>query len=79
MINRHRTLLRIVELEQGKVSKLRLFKLAFLLSKAETEAPSSVLYEFLPYSFPFLDHSASRRLCFRESLIVGSWLLPDYI
>src|SRR5262249_9829037 len=27
----------------------------------------------------FLDHAASRRLCFRESLIVESWLLPDDI
>jgi uncharacterized protein (DUF488 family) len=51
MITRQRTLLRLLQMEKGKVSKLRLFKLAFLFAKEESETPSSALYEFLPYQF----------------------------
>ena len=51
MITRQRTLLRLLDLEAGKISKLRLFKLAFLLSERAKEAPQSALYQFLPYQF----------------------------
>jgi uncharacterized protein YwgA len=51
MITRQRTVLRLIELENGKVSKLRLFKLAFLLSECSKQAPASALYEFFPYQF----------------------------
>src|SRR5579863_7341570 len=51
MITRQRTILRLIELEKGKVSKLRLFKLAFLLSESSKQAPASALYEFFPYHF----------------------------
>lgn len=51
MIVRQRTLLRLMELEGGKVSKLRLVKLAFLLRQSGAIDSSSSVYEFLPYHF----------------------------
>jgi uncharacterized protein (DUF488 family) len=51
MINRQRTLLQLIQLEGGKISKLRLFKLAFLLRDSAKESPAASLYEFLPYQY----------------------------
>src|ERR1700733_8011695 len=51
MINRQRTLLQLIQLEGGRVSKLRLFKLAFLLRDSAKESPAASLYEFLPYQY----------------------------
>jgi hypothetical protein len=51
MITRQRILLKLLELEGGQVSKRRLFKLAFLLREDGAPAPSSALYEFIPYQF----------------------------
>ena len=51
MIVRQRTLLRIIGMEGGKVSKLRLVKLAFLFQQSAKNAPSSAVYQFLPYQF----------------------------
>jgi uncharacterized protein (DUF488 family) len=51
MITRQRALLRLIALEGGKVSKLRLVKLAFLLRQTAMSAPSSAVYDFLPYQY----------------------------
>ena len=48
MFSRHRAILRLLENEGGTASRLRLVKLAFLLSR-ETSAPKTGVYEFLPY------------------------------
>jgi uncharacterized protein (DUF488 family) len=48
MFSRQRAILRLLENEGGTASRLRLVKLAFLLSR-EKSAPSTGVYEFLPY------------------------------
>src|SRR5260370_3020300 len=48
MFSRQRAILRLIENEGGSIARLRLVKLAFLLSR-ETEAPRAGLYDFVPY------------------------------
>lgn len=48
MFSRHRAILRLLENEGGTASRLRLVKLAFLLSREE-RAPRTGIYEFVPY------------------------------
>jgi len=48
MFSRQRAILRLLENEGGTASRLRLVKLAFLLSR-ELDAPSTGVYQFLPY------------------------------
>src|SRR5271157_4519466 len=48
MFSRQRAILRLIEHEGGSIARLRLVKLAFLLSR-ETEAPRAGLYDFVPY------------------------------
>lgn len=48
MFSRQRALLRLIENEGGFIVRLRLVKLAFLLSR-ETEAPRAGVYDFVPY------------------------------
>src|ERR1700722_9703306 len=48
MFSRQRAILRLIENEGGSVARLRLVKLAFLLSR-ETESPRAGLYDFVPY------------------------------
>jgi uncharacterized protein (DUF488 family) len=48
MLTRQRAILRLIDNEGGSVARLRLVKLAFLLSR-EPEAPRTGLYEFVPY------------------------------
>lgn len=48
MFARQRAILRLLENEGGSASRLRLVKLAFLLSR-EPHAPKTGVYEFLPY------------------------------
>jgi uncharacterized protein (DUF488 family) len=48
MFSRQRAILRLVENEGGKISRLRLVKLAFLLSR-EPLGPRANVYEFVPY------------------------------
>jgi uncharacterized protein (DUF488 family) len=51
MINRQRVLIRLIANENGRTTKLRLVKLAFLLRESTDSAPKSSLYEFLPYHY----------------------------
>jgi uncharacterized protein (DUF488 family) len=48
MFSRQRAILRLIENEGGSVARLRLVKLAFLLSR-EAEAPRAGVYDFVPY------------------------------
>jgi uncharacterized protein (DUF488 family) len=48
MFSRQRAILRLTQNEGGMISRLRLVKLAFLLSR-EAGAPSVGVYDFLPY------------------------------
>ena len=48
MFSRQRAILRLLENEGGTASRLRLMKLAFLLSR-EMNAPKTGVYEFVPY------------------------------
>ena len=48
MFSRQRAILRLIEQEGGSIARLRLVKLAFLLSREE-KAPRSGLYDFVPY------------------------------
>ncbi len=48
MFSRQRAILRLLENEGRTISRLRLVKLAFLISR-EAEAPRTGVYEFLPY------------------------------
>jgi len=48
MFLRHRAILRLLQNEGGSTSRLRLVKLAFLLSR-EPGVPKTGVYEFLPY------------------------------
>jgi hypothetical protein len=48
MFSRKRAILRLIENEGGSIARLRLVKLAFLLSR-ETGAPRAGLYDFVPY------------------------------
>jgi uncharacterized protein (DUF488 family) len=48
MFSRQRALLRLIENEGGSAGRLRLVKLAFLLSR-EPEVPRTGIYEFVPY------------------------------
>lgn len=48
MLSRQRAILRLIQNEGGSINRLRLVKLAFLLSR-ETEAPRTGIYEFVPY------------------------------
>jgi uncharacterized protein (DUF488 family) len=53
MISRQRAILRLIDNEGGSVSRLRLVKLAFLLSKI-FGAPAAATYDFVPYKWgPF--------------------------
>lgn len=51
MISRQRAILRCLANEGGKMTKLRLVKLAFLLRETSAHAPTSGTYEFLPYHY----------------------------
>jgi len=48
MFSRQRAILRLIEIEGGTISRLRLVKLAFLLSREPT-APRVGVYDFVPY------------------------------
>src|SRR5215469_2743962 len=48
MFSRQRAILRLIDNEGGSIARLRLVKLAFLLSR-EPEAPKAGLYDFIPY------------------------------
>jgi uncharacterized protein (DUF488 family) len=48
MFSRHRAVLRLLQNEGGTASRLRLVKLAFLLSR-ESAVPKTAVYEFVPY------------------------------
>src|ERR1700693_656450 len=48
MFSRQRAILRLIEKEGGSVSRLRLVKLAFVLSR-EPSAPRAGVYDFVPY------------------------------
>jgi len=48
MFSRQRAILRLIDNEGGSVARLRLVKLAFLLSR-EVKAPRVGLYDFVPY------------------------------
>jgi uncharacterized protein (DUF488 family) len=48
MFSRQRAILRLIEDEGGTVSRLRLVKLAFVLSQ-EPDAPRAGIYDFVPY------------------------------
>jgi uncharacterized protein (DUF488 family) len=48
MFSRQRSILRLIEMEGGAVSRLRLVKLAFLLSR-EPGVPRAGIYDFVPY------------------------------
>lgn len=48
MFSRQRAILRLIENEGGTTSRLRLVKLAFLLSR-EPSAPRAGIYDFVPY------------------------------
>src|SRR6185437_3575968 len=48
MQSRQRAILRLIQNEGGSINRLRLVKLAFLLSR-EMEAPRTGVYEFVPY------------------------------
>ena len=48
MFSRQRAVLRLIENEGGSIPRLRLVKLAFLLSR-ESAAPRAGLYDFVPY------------------------------
>ncbi len=48
MFSRQRAILRLIENEGGSIARLRLVKLAFLLSR-ESAAPRVGLYDFVPY------------------------------
>jgi uncharacterized protein (DUF488 family) len=48
MFSRQRALLRLIQNDAGSISKLRLVKLAFLLSK-DPNAPRAGIYDFVPY------------------------------
>jgi uncharacterized protein (DUF488 family) len=48
MFSRQRAILRLINNEGGSIDRLRLVKLAFLLSR-EPSAPATAVYEFVPY------------------------------
>src|ERR1022692_6582 len=48
MFSRQRAILRLIEREGGSIARLRLVKLAFLLSR-EKKAPRAGVYDFVPY------------------------------
>jgi uncharacterized protein (DUF488 family) len=48
MLSRQRTILRLIHNEGGSISRLRLVKLAFLLSR-DSGAPRTAVYDFVPY------------------------------
>src|ERR1035437_6916234 len=48
MFSRQRAILRLIENEGGSIARLRLVKLAFLLSR-ENDAPRAGTYDFVPY------------------------------
>jgi uncharacterized protein (DUF488 family) len=48
MFSRQRAILRLIENEGGAIARLRLVKLAFLLSR-EDDAPRAGIYDFVPY------------------------------
>jgi uncharacterized protein (DUF488 family) len=48
MLSRQRAILRLLQNEGGSISRLRLVKLAFLLSRDPT-APKTAIYDFVPY------------------------------
>jgi len=48
MFSRQRAILRLIEVEGGTISRLRLVKLAFMLSR-EAGVPRAGVYDFVPY------------------------------
>lgn len=48
MLSRQRAILRLLQNEGGSINRLRLVKLAFLLSRDPT-APKTAIYDFVPY------------------------------
>lgn len=71
MFSRNRAILRILENEGGAASRLRLVKLAFVLSRSAA-APRSGVYEFVPYK-----HGPFSFTLFYDirSLAENGWLL----
>jgi uncharacterized protein (DUF488 family) len=70
MFSRQRAILRLIENEGGTASRLRLVKLAFLLSR-EMGAPRAGIYDFVPYKrgpFSFTLYHEMR------SLVRDGWL-----
>jgi len=49
MISRRKAILRLIQNEGGTVSKLRLFKLAFLLRQRSRDVAGTGVYDFIPY------------------------------
>ena len=49
MFSRQRVILRLLQNEDGSTSRLRLVKLAFMVSR-ERDVPRTGIYEFVPYS-----------------------------
>src|SRR5687768_2750672 len=74
MITRQRILLRVVDLEGGVISKLRLVKLAFLFRATSEDAPTSAAYEFLPYLFGPYSFTLGHEL---RTLERDGWLRVD--
>jgi Protein of unknown function, DUF488 len=71
MFSRQKALLRLIENEGGSASRLRLVKLAFLLSR-EYGAPRTGVYQFVPYRrgpFSFTLYHDLR------SLVNGGWVV----
>jgi hypothetical protein len=62
MFSRQRAILRLIENEGGFVARLRLVKLAFLLSR-EAEAPRAGLYDFVPYKHGPFSFTLYHELC----------------
>ena len=63
MFSRQRAILRLIEAEGGTISRLRLVKLAFVVSQ-EPNAPRAGVYDFVPYKEgTVLFHALSRNAC----------------
>src|SRR5882724_805215 len=73
MFSRPRALLRLLNSEGGSTSRLRLVKLAFLLSR-EPQAPKTGVYEFLPYKRGPFSYTLYHDL---RGLAASGWLVED--
>ena len=70
MFSRQRAILRLVENEGGRTSRLRLVKLAFLLSR-EVAGPRASIYDFVPYKRGPFSYTLYHEL---QSLERDGWL-----